>query len=333
MPRMARTRVLEYVRDPDGVWNLPATALGTLIATFPDVEFVSPPSRADADAQLADVDVVLGFAVRRENFARARRLRWIHSTAASVTGVLFPELVESEVVVTNARGLHAVSMAEHALAMMLAFARQLHLSRDAQHERRWSQSEQWSNAPGFGQLDGATLGLVGVGAVGGALARRARGLGMHVIAVRRRAQSPAPDVDEVWGPERLHALLERSDFVVIAAPLTPATRGLIDAAALARMKPGALLVNLGRGALVDEPALLEALRSGRLAGAALDVFAEEPLPADSPWWSLPQVLATPHVSGVGPAYWERSVEMFSANLRAFVSDAPLFNVVNKREGY
>jgi phosphoglycerate dehydrogenase-like enzyme len=325
--------VLEFIRDRDAVWNLPRERVGDLEREFPKVRFLSPRDQAEADRLLPEADVVLGWAVRSSNFARAQRLRWIQVTAAGVGHMLFPELIESPVVVTNGRGLHGAAMAEHTLGVLFAFVRKLHLARDAQRERRWTQREMWSGPPGFGELAGTTLGLVGLGAVGGAVATRARALGLTVIAVRRHpARDPAP-AHEQWGVERMHDLLERADWLVLAAPHTPETRGLIGRAELARMKPGAVLVNLGRGALVDEAALLEALEAGRLAGAALDVFEHEPLDPGSRLWALPQIIVTPHISGLGPRYWERSVELFARNLRAFIAGQPLANVVDKRAGY
>ena len=333
MRAVAPLRVLEFVRWHDGVWNLPRVHLDALAAEFPSVRFDSPRDRAEADRLLPEADVVLGWAVRRENFASAARLRWIQLTAAGVGSQLFPELVESPVVLTNARGLHAVSMAEHALGVMLAFARKLHLARDAQALRHWAQERQWAEPPPFGQLSGGTLGLVGFGVVGRALAQRARALGMRVLAVRRHpADDPGP-ADAQWGPERLPELIERADWLVLAAPLTPATRGVIGRAELARLRPHAILVNLGRGPLVDEGALAEALASGRIAGAALDVFEEEPLPRESPLWGMPQVIVTPHVSGIGPRFWERTCELFARNLRCWLAGEPLENVVDKRAGY
>ena len=325
--------MLEYVRDADAVWNLPPGTLERLKASFPDVEFLSPPDRAAADRELARADAVFGWAVTPKNFASARRLRWIHVSAAGVTPLLFPALVESDVVLTNGRGLHSVAMAEHTLGVILAFARKLHLARDAQRERRWTQKDLWSQSPPFSFLAGGTLGLVGFGTVGRALAERARPLGLEVIAVRRHpAADPAP-ADAQWGPERLGELLARADWLVLAPALTAETRGLIGAAELSRMKPSAVLVNLGRGGLVDEQALIEALRERRLAGAALDVFAEEPLPESSPLWEMPQVILTPHISGLGPRYWDRAVDQFASNLRALLAGDPLENVVDKRAGY
>jgi phosphoglycerate dehydrogenase-like enzyme len=325
--------VLEFVRYDDGVWNLPRAHADALAAEFPSVRFDSPVDRAEADRLLPEADIVLGWGVRRANFASAARLRWIQLTAAGVGGVLFPELVESPVIVTNARGLHAVSMAEHALGVMLMFARKLHLARDAQSRHHWSQEEQWGEAPPFGQLAGSTLGIVGFGAVGRALAERARALGMRVLAVRRHPDSDPAPAEAQWGPERLPDLIQRSDWLALAAPLTPATRGMIGRAELALMPRHAILVNLGRGALVDEVALIETLAEGRIAGAALDVFQEEPLPEASPLWAMPHVIATPHVSGLGPRFWERTCELFARNLRHWLAGEPLENVVDKQAGY
>jgi phosphoglycerate dehydrogenase-like enzyme len=297
------------------------------------IDVRSPDTREQADALLPEADVVLGFAVRPANFARASRLKWIHSTAASVTGVLFPELVASRVIVTNARGLHAEAMAEHALAMMLAFARKLHHARDAQHAHEWTQAQLWEEPPAIGSLVGATLGLVGLGAIGSAIAVRARALGMRVLAVRRHpAADPAP-ADEQWPVSRLRELLPRLDWLVLVAPHTPETERMIGREELALLRPGARFMNLARGALVDEAALVDALRERRIAGAALDVFAEEPLPRTSPLWDLPEVILTPHTSGLGPRYWERAMGQFTANLKRFLAGEPLENVVDKRAGY
>ncbi|HEV2105151.1 MAG TPA: D-2-hydroxyacid dehydrogenase [Candidatus Eisenbacteria bacterium] len=330
---MSEPCVLEYVRYANSVWNLPAEHVAALARAFPQVRVVRADSREEADARLPEADVVFGYAVTEANFARARRLRWIHSPAAGVGHMLFPALVASGVTLTNARGLHADAMAEHTLGVLLAFARKLHWSRDAQRERRWDQVAQWTEPPFFESLAGSTLGLVGFGRVGTAIAARARALGMRVLAVRRHpAADPAP-ADAQWGVERLPELLAAADWLVLATPLTADTHGLVGEAELARMKPGARLVNLGRGGLVDEAALAAALAAGRLAGAALDVFATEPLPAESPLWDQREVIVTPHTSGVGPRYWERALAQFSDNLRRYLAGEPLANVVDKRAGY
>ena len=330
---MAPVRVLEWVRYPLDIWSLPRDLAAGLAHAVPGAEVWSPATREEAESLLPEAQVVLGFAVRPHNLARAKQLRGVHSTAASVTHVLFPELVESDVTVTNARGLHADAMAEHTLGVLLSFARNLHRSRDDQHARHWSPETLWRERPGIGSHARTTLGLVGLGQVGSAIASRARALGVRVIAVRRHPAAAPEPAHEQWPVARLGELLETADWLVLAAPHTRETERLIGAAELARMKPGARLVNLGRGALVDEAALLEALRTRRLAGAALDVFDHEPLPPEHPFWAMPEVILTPHTSGLGPRYWERALEQFTDNLRRFVAGEPLLNVVDKRAGY
>jgi len=326
-------QVLEFIRQHDGVWNLPPHYLDPLRQEFPSVRFSSPRDQAEADRLIPETEVVFGWAVNSKNFAAARALRWVQISAAGVGSLLFPEMVESPVIVTNGRGLHAAAMAEHTIAVLLSFTRKLHLARDAQREGRWDQDRLWIEPPPFGELAGSTLGLVGFGSTGRAIGERARAMGLRVIAIRRHpASDPAP-AEAQWGPDRLPDLLAEADWLVLAVPLTQETRRLIGARELARMKPGSVLVNLGRGPLVDEQALIEALTAGRIAGAALDVFEREPLAPESPLWSMSNVILTPHVSGFGPRYWERAVALFRDNLRRYLADEPLINVVDKRAGY
>ena len=330
---MSSLHVLEYLRDDQGVWILPAWALDPIRSRHPEVRFTSVETRDDADRAMPEADVVLGWAVRPKNFANARRLKWIHVSAAGVGSLLFPELVASDIVLTNGRGTHSVSMAEHTIGVILAFVRKLHLARDAQHRRTWIPDTLWREGDGIGELAGTTMVLVGLGSAGSAIAVRARALGMRVIAVRRHpSASPAP-ADEQWGIDRLDDLVALADWLVLAPPLTAETRGMIDARRIGLMKSSAVLVNIGRGALVDEPALIAALKSSRIRGAALDVVQDEPLSPESPLWSMPQVILTPHISGLGPGYWERAMALFERNLDAYLAGRPLENVVDKRAGY
>jgi phosphoglycerate dehydrogenase-like enzyme len=238
------------------------------------------------------------------------------------------------VTLTNSAGVFAVSMAEHALALMLAFARGLHLCARRKPEQVWhGEGSRQSVASEMRELNGTTLGVVGYGQVGAATAQRAKAFGMKVLAVRRRPERASAYADEVWPLDRLGDVLSRSDYVLVSCALTPATRGLIGEPQIARLKPDAVLVNVARGAVVDEAALIEALRAGRIRGAGLDVTCEEPLPLDSPLWRMENVIITPHVSGTSPQTWRRQMEFLCENLRRYAAGEPLLNVADKRAGY
>jgi phosphoglycerate dehydrogenase-like enzyme len=262
----------------------------------------------------------------------APALQWLHQRGAGIDRIATPTLVASRVVVTNGSGNHAINIAEHVLGLMLAFARQLPALVRAQGARRWDPP-----APRLVfELSGQTLAVIGLGAIGSALAERAAGLGMRVVGVRRRAAAgtAAPSgVAAVHAPTELDAVLAEADHVAVTLPLTGETRNLFDARRLATMKRGAHLYNVGRGAIVDHDALLGALRSGHLCGAGLDVTEPEPLPESSPLWSEPNVIVTAHSSGLTPRSLERYRELLADNVRRFVAGEPLRNVVDKSLGY
>jgi phosphoglycerate dehydrogenase-like enzyme len=294
---------------------------------------------ADREAALAEVPDAQAYVAGHwsdEVLAAGRKLRWVHFMWAGVDGVLSPALAQSDLTVTNSAGVFAIPMAEHAMALMLAFARGVHVCARRRPERAPAgHDDQWrhSIASRLGELCGATLGVVGYGKVGSATAQRAKAFGMRVLAVRRRPEEPAELADEVLAPDHLGELLGRSDYVLISCPLTPHTRGLIGQREFASMKPGAVIVNVARGAIVDEPALIEALRAGRIRGAALDATCEEPLPPDSPLWQMENVIVTPHVAGASPQTPRRQMECVRENLRRYAAGEPLLNVVDKRAGY
>ncbi|MCS7234599.1 MAG: D-2-hydroxyacid dehydrogenase [Armatimonadota bacterium] len=281
--------------------------------------------REEVEPHLPEADILVTWAVPDAWVARAARLRWVHVTSAGVDHLLGGALWRSEVLITNSRGVHATPMAEHVLGWLLMFARNLHVHLEHQRHRRWQREE-------GGQLSASTVGVVGLGAVGKEVARLCKACGARVLGLRRRPE-PVPFVDRVVGPEGLRELLESSDYVVLALPLVPSTRGLVGREQLRWMKPDAVLVNVGRGALVDEAALVEALREGRLRGAALDTFTCEPLPPESPLWELPNVLLSPHVAGSFRGYMDRVVELFCDNLRRYLAGEPLRNVVDREAGY
>jgi phosphoglycerate dehydrogenase-like enzyme len=282
--------------------------------------------REEFAAGLREAEVLYG-GLRPGEVAGAPHLRWVHVTSAGVDGLPLAELRAAGVVLTNARGQHADSAADHAFALLLALSRKVAEAVRHQAERRWVHL-----APEV--LAGRRLGILGFGSIGQAVARRAHAFGMEVWASRRHPE-PHPLVARMFGPSRaeLLELLGGVDDVVAVLPSTPATRGQLDREALGVLRPGARLVNIGRGDLLDEAALDEALRAGRLAGAGLDCLPREPLPPDSPLWSAPNLVITPHIAGAHPDYAERGMAIFADNLRRFCRGEPLRNVVDLEAGY
>ncbi len=278
---------------------------------------------------LAGAEVLFTFRFPLEWLRQAPRLRWIQLTSAGVDHMIAAGLFEQigDVRVTTAAGIHAVPISEHAIGYILAFQRGFLAAMRAQREARW---DRYAPDEAFGK----TLCIVGYGPIARRTAKLAHALGMRVVVLRRSPQSaPDPDVERFYTSDRLQQFLGEGDFVMLAAPLTPETRGMIDAKALAAMKPGAVLINISRGGLVDEPALIAALQAGGIGGAALDVFAREPLPADSPLWAMPKVLITPHLAGANPHYNRRATKLFCDNLRRYLAGEPLLNTVDPARGY
>jgi phosphoglycerate dehydrogenase-like enzyme len=257
---------------------------------------------------------------------QAPALRWLHTPSAGVDHVLIPPVLERDIAVTNSAGVHAIPIAEFVLALLLSHVKRLPAYRAAQAEARWERSFR------PGELYEQTLLILGIGGIGQAIASRAAAFGMRVLG-SRRSPRPMEGVEQVVGMDGWRALLPEADAVVIAAPLTEETRGMIDAAALAAMKPSAYLINIARGPIIDEPALIAAMNAGRIAGAALDTFEEEPLPPESPLWRLPNITITPHTTSGSPRMHERQIALFLENLRRFRGGEPMLNVVDKAAGY
>ncbi len=316
------------------LWTAPAWVRERLQKQFPQLEIVQLPDYSGVTEQIRDADAALAWSLRPEQFRAARKLRWIHSTAAAVHQLMFPELVASDVVVTNSREVHGPVVAEQALALMFAIARKIPAAVRFQLKHVWGQERMWLEGSMPQELQGATLGLVGLGSIGREIAKRAAALGMRVLAVREHPErGGAEGIAAVYGPSQLNELLAASDYVVLAAPVTPSTQRLMDASRLAQMRPTATLVNVGRGVLVDEVALADVLRQKRIAAAALDVLEKEPLPPDSPLWDMENVLITPHTGSVTPRLWERQYTLISENVRRFLAGEPLLGVVDKSKGY
>ena len=314
-------------------------------AAAPGSRIVTMSVEGLSDDPVDDVEVLLHGWLSADAFdrllSRAPRLAWVHSASAGVERALTPAARERGIVITNARGVFSRPIAEYVMMMILAVRRKLPGLLELQRERTWQPLE-------GGELRDVTVGIVGLGSIGRAVGALATAFGCRVIATRRRPEATAQQdrdatadepsfgeamLDRVGGPETLPALLAESDFVVLAAPLTPDTEEMIDAATLALMKPGAWLINVARGRLIDERALIRALREGPLGGAVLDTFRDEPLAPTSPFYDLPNVIVTPHTSWSSARVLDRSVDLFCDNVRRYAAGEPLLNVVDPARGY
>ncbi len=306
----------------------PSTPQGGIASALPGDEVIMVRDEADL-VMAADAEVCFcGISqdrVRRV-LAAAPKLRWYHTPAAGVDRLLtIPDFRERGIVITNNSGSYDIQIAEHVIAFVFAAAKRLHLYRDQQTRHEWTDQT-------HAELRGETLVVYGAGSIGGEVARLASAVGLRVVAVRRSGGS-VPGAERVVTPDRLADAAAEADYLVVAAPLTPATHGAVSREVIGRMKKTAWLVNIARGAIVDEPALVEALQDNRIGGAALDTFVQEPLPPDSPLWSLENVILTPHTSNSSPKVRERTLALFVENVRRFKAGEPLLNRVDYDAGY
>ena len=296
-----------------------------LAERFPDLEVAAGASDEVLDCHVEDAEVLLAWRFPVNALKRARRLRWIQLTSAGVDHVLDGVAELRAVVVTNTRGIHAELMADYAMGAMVMLQWSFPRLLRQQQARSWR--HQYTES-----LAGKTLGVVGVGAIGGEIARRGAAAGMTVLGMRRDPR-PVGGVERMFGPAELREMLPLCDFVVLVVPATPATRRMVGEGELRRMRRTAFLVNVARGSVVDEPALVRALEEGWIAGAALDVFETEPLPATSPLWAMENVIVTPHIAGEPDDYPRRVMTVFEENIRRFREGRPLVNVVDLDRGY
>jgi phosphoglycerate dehydrogenase-like enzyme len=301
-----------------------------VLGSRPDVRFLFIDPASPPQDEAFDVDAILMWNVRsgllREQWDRFTRLRWVHAGSAGVERVLFPELVASDVVLTNSRYIFDEALAEYTVGLMLALSKDLMTTFQHQAAHRWVQRESDT-------LSGKSVVMVGVGPIARRTAQLAKAFGMSVRGIGRTARAGDPDFGDIAAPEAMPALFAGADYVVMVLPGTPETAGMVGAAALGALKPGARLINVGRGSTLDQDALCDALRGRSLAGAALDVMSPEPLPTDSPLWDIPNLLISPHMSGDHTG-WQRDIaELFLRNLERFQRGEPLLNVVDKRLGY
>ncbi len=317
--------ILINLRTEDS--GVEARHLEQIKAVSSDVELLDLQSEGEILEAMPDVDVVFG-TFTPAMLERGRRLRWVQVTSAGVDSVLFPQFVDSEVVLTSAKGTVGIHLADHAMALLLTLTRGIAI---AIRNPRWDQRMPIRDVSW--ELEGMTMGIVGLGGTGRDLAVRAHAFGMRIIAVDPQSVEAPPQVEACLGMDGFDALLEESDVVAVCAPLTPETQNMFDARAFEKMKDHALLINVTRGKIVEEAALMDALANGVIGGAGLDVTPEEPLPEDHPLWRMSNVVVTPHTAGGSPVRGDRIVDLFCENLRRLLSGEDLISVIDKNKGY
>ncbi|MFX0097247.1 MAG: D-2-hydroxyacid dehydrogenase [Candidatus Hodarchaeota archaeon] len=284
---------------------------------------------------IEDADILLAGTFSREMFLAAKKLKWIQALGAGVERFLLPEIVKSSIIITSASGIHPIPVSEHALGMIFCFCRKLHTFIRNQMEGKWQRKSFISSireGEGVEELHGKTMGIVGLGMIGIEIAKKAKALGMKVVATKRNPLAQKGHIQTI-PLKNLRNLLAESDFVVLSVPLTKETKGMIGEAQLRSMRKTSYLINISRGKVVQEDKLIQALKEGWIAGAGLDVFETEPLPASSELWKMKNVIITPHLAGATPLYLERLTDIFCENLGRFLKKEPLINVVDKNIGY
>jgi phosphoglycerate dehydrogenase-like enzyme len=329
-------------------WALPPEFEARLRSERPPdwaVDAVRAPTNSDGDGPalaseeakrlIADAEVYFGFGITPDLLRSARRLRWVHSAAAGVGNVLASGIADRDVLLTNSAGIHGPPIAEYVVAGILHFLRGLDVAIAQQRRGEWSKAFFVAEDAPLREITECRVVIVGVGGLGGEAARRLTGLGATCVGIRRRPQLGAPaGFASVAGSEQLDVELTRADVLVLAAPLTADTKELMTRNRLMRLPPGAIVVNVARGALLDEEAVADLLESGHLRGAVLDVFREEPLASNSRLWTLQNALVTPHVSPVSPGrFWPRQMDLFLSNWHRYDRGEPLHNLVDKQAGY
>jgi len=315
------------------LWQAPPWFAERLRLDVPQLEVVHLQDYGCMNEEIADADIAISWSLRGEQIKAAKKLKWIHSTATAVHALMSDELRASTILVTNARDVHGPVVAEHAMALVFALAKRLPQAMRYQQQKHWAQEDIWAAAAPPRELKAATITIVGLGGIGRPLARMASALGMRVLGVREHPERPKEGVEKTYGFDDLDRALSEAAFVVLALPVTPKTHHLMNAARLARLRPEACLINVGRGVLIDEEALIAALQKNSFAGAALDVTEKEPLSPNSPLWQMDNVLITPHIAGLTEQMWERHYSIFTENLRRFLKGEPLLWTVDKQMGY
>ncbi len=329
----AETKLVICVWHAFTEWRPKVIFAETIRARYPQMRVVHLPNYDLLPQELPGTHIFVGAFLRPAQLAHANELQWIHSTAAGVSQLMYPELKNSRVIVTNTSGIPSVPVAEHTMGLILALARNFPDSLRYQDRAKWSQQELWDKPQRISEINGSILLIVGYGSIGRELARRANAFELRVWGVTRSGKGDATNAEKILPISQLDDALPHADYIVIAAPETPETKNLIGARQIARMKRGARLINVARGSLLDEAALADALQSGALGGAALDVTSKEPLPPESPLWHAPNLFITPHTSAISERLWERETELMMKLLDEWFSGKELSNRVDFSRGY
>jgi len=329
----AETKLVICVWHPFTWWRPQPVLAETIRKRWPEMNVVHLPDYDKLPEELPDTDIFVGYSLRAKQLKDARKLKWIHSTAAGVAQLMYPELRDAGILVTNPSGVFSVPMAEHTMGLILAMARNFPDSVRQQDKAIWSQQELWDKPQHLAEVNGQVLLIVGYGSIGRALAKRAKAFDMRVRGVTRSGQGDGAHVERILPAAQLHEALAEADYVVVSAPETAETKHLIGAAELAKVKRGARLINVGRGSLLDEAALICALKTGALGGAAIDVAETEPLPADSPLWKAPNLFITPHTSALSDRLWVRQAAILVELLERWFDGEEMFNQVDVTRGY
>jgi phosphoglycerate dehydrogenase-like enzyme len=327
------TKLVICVWHPFTEWRPKPLMAEAIRKRWPEMHVVHLPDYDKLPEELPDTDIFVGYSLRAKQLKDAKKLKWIHSTAAGVAQLMYPELRDSGILVTNPSGIFSVPMAEHTMGLLLALARNFPDCVRQQDRPHWSQQELWDKPQHLTELSGQVLLIVGYGSIGHEVAKRAKAFEMRVWGVTRSGEGDRLFAERIFTTAKLREALPEADYVMISAPETAETKHLIGAAEIAKMKRGARLINIGRGSLLDEEALIRALRDGALGGAALDVAQTEPLPAESPLWHAPNLLITPHTSGVSDRLWHRQTALLVELLERWFDGRELFNRVDFARGY
>jgi phosphoglycerate dehydrogenase-like enzyme len=329
----AETKLVICVWHPFTEWRPKPAMAEAIRKRWPEMRVAHLPNYDRLAEELPDTDIFVGYSLRAEQLKDAKKLKWIHSTAAGVAQLMYPELRDSGIMVTNPSGIFSVPMAEHTMGLLLALARNFPDSVRGQDRAKWAQQEIWDKPQHLTELNGKVLLIVGYGSIGREVAKRAKAFDMRVWGVTRSGAGEPAHMERLFPATQLREALPAADYVLICAPETAETKQLVGAAEIAKMKRGARLINVGRGSLLDEAALVQALESGALGGAALDVAQTEPLPADSPLWKAANLFITPHTSGVSDRLWDRHAAILIELLERWFDGRELFNRVDFARGY